>query len=94
MINTKEAIEEILTEYGVTFTDALAERLMKEITPVEKVGRWIPVSERLPEKDDLYLICFDDGEYELAYFHKGVVCYSGVIAWMPLPDPYKQEVEE
>lgn len=31
MINTKETIEEILTEYGVPFTDTLADRLIKEI---------------------------------------------------------------
>jgi len=31
MINTKETIEETLTEYGVPFTDALADRLIKEI---------------------------------------------------------------
>ena len=54
---------------------------------------WIPVSERLPEKDDLYLICFDDGEYDLVYFSKGAFSYSGVIAWMPLPKPYKAEME-
>lgn len=31
MINSKEIIEETLTEYGVAFTDALADRLIKEI---------------------------------------------------------------
>lgn len=31
MKNTKEAIEDTLTEYGVAFTDALADRLIKEI---------------------------------------------------------------
>ena len=31
MINTKETIEKALTEYGVPFTDALADRLIKEI---------------------------------------------------------------
>lgn len=31
MINTKDTIEEILTEYGVVFTDILADRLIKEI---------------------------------------------------------------
>lgn len=31
MINTKETIEKTLTEYGVAFTDALADRLIKEI---------------------------------------------------------------
>lgn len=54
-------------------------------------GGWIPVSERLPEKDDLYLICFDDGEYDLVYFCKGAFSYSGVIAWLPLPEPYRED---
>lgn len=31
MKNTKEAIEDTLTEYGVAFTDTLADRLIKEI---------------------------------------------------------------
>ena len=58
------------------------------------MSEWIPVSERLPEKDDLYLICFDDGEYELVYFCKGAFSYSGVIAWMPLPEPYEADKED
>ena len=51
--------------------------------------KWIPVTRRLPEKDDLYLICFDDGEFELVYFSKGAFSYSGVVAWIPLPQPYE-----
>lgn len=66
---------------------------IKALSSSENPNKWIPVSERLPEKDDLYLICFDDGEYDLVYFCKGFFSRSGVIAWMPLPDPYKQEVE-
>ena len=31
----KEKIEQILVEYGVSFTDALADRLMKEFKPCE-----------------------------------------------------------
>lgn len=31
----KEKIEQILVEYGVSFTDALADRLMKELKPCE-----------------------------------------------------------
>ena len=32
---TKEYLEEILTEYGVAFTDSLADRLLKEFEPCE-----------------------------------------------------------
>lgn len=32
---TKEYLEEILTEYGVAFTDSLADRLLKEFKPCE-----------------------------------------------------------
>ena len=66
---------------------------MPSVTPQPKTGHWIPVSERLPEKDELYLVYFDDGEYELAYFSNGVFSYSGVVAWMPLPEPYKEVSE-
>ena len=54
---------------------------------------WISVSERLPEKADLYLVNFDDGAYHLAYFINGACDYSDVIAWMPLPEPYRAESE-
>ena len=36
---TKEYLEEILTEYGVAFTDSLADRLLREFKP--KTGHWI-----------------------------------------------------
>ena len=62
---------------------------MPSVNPQEPKTGWIPVNERLPEKDDLYLIYFDDGEYNLAYFSHGAFGYCGVIAWMPLPEPYK-----
>ena len=34
---TKEYLENILTEYGVAFTDSLADRLLKEFEPCEDV---------------------------------------------------------
>ena len=73
--------------------DMAIKALEQEPSSSENPNKWIPVSERLPEKDDLYLICFDDGEYDLVYFSKGAFSYSGVIAWMPLPEPYKAESE-
>ena len=85
------------------------------------VGRWIPVSERLPEEDGEYLLFgkIDEdeenylfiGEYDSCgeqfgiwqeqYDRSTLGClgseffeYARVIAWMPLPEPYKAESED
>lgn len=71
----------------------------------ERVGKWIPVTERLPEGDKEVLVTSDWGflyiaEYEV--FSDGVGRWSetvegrfiDVTAWMPLPEPYKEEVTE
>ncbi len=61
--------------------------------------RWIPVTERLPE-DGTYL-CTLDGELigeegsftGMCGFYNGKWDEEGcVIAWMPLPEPYKDEI--
>ena len=62
--------------------------------------RWIPVSERLPEHKGDYLVTFKllfTYPVEVCYFDgqawdKGQ--YDAVLAWMPLPKPYKGESEE
>lgn len=64
----------------------------KHAPTIEPEQRWIPVSERLPEKDGCYLT---------TTMYKQVYCdyWNGdyfdrtetVIAWMPLPSPYKGE---
>ena len=74
------------------------------------VDEWIPVSERLPEERGMYLVTekefaigdrnhsgkfkvkteqveFHDGKWNRAKFYE-------VIAWQPLPEPYKKEGEE
>lgn len=71
-----------------------------------KTGHWIPVSERLPEKKGRYLTTILN-EYDnrlryimtCDYFPNGYwypdeeSASSNVIAWMPLPEPYKAESE-
>ena len=61
--------------------------------------KWIPVSEKLPETKGTYLVSTEFENYvfvETAYYQEGkflnddeLVC-EGVLAWMPLPEPYKE----
>lgn len=63
------------------------------------VEKWIPVSERLPEKYAYTLWCASSGYVRSDYFNGEFwedakkLGYE-VIAWMPLPKPYKAEREE
>lgn len=62
---------------------------------VEYGNGWIPCSERLPEKYGRYLVCNDGVAWIADFFNStwfGKRCrYSDVIAWMPLPEPYKPD---
>lgn len=70
-----------------------------ENLPSADVPHWIPCSERLPEEDGEYLVTDVSGGVATVtetYFitdcdgdgHWGAL---DVIAWMPLPEPYKEE---
>ena len=63
----------------------------------QKTGAWIPVGERLPSESGWYFVtvqgveCVSDMVW---YYHEshewnGVSETQKVIAWMPLPEPYK-----
>ena len=58
-------------------------------------GEWVPVSERLPEYTGLYLISIYD-LVTVANFTGKHFCdrqmdnFVDVIAWQPLPEPYKK----
>ena len=62
---------------------------------------WIPVSERVPEKSGYYIVSLNDAVDSYASFGNGKWYYVAfdlvlkeyreheVIAWKPLPEPYK-----
>ena len=85
--------------FQVFAVDALEEAtlIIKSIPSAQQEQRWIPVSQRLPEKGQTCLVC-DEGVIAIDK-------YLGIgnplnwdwydrdyEAWMPLPEPYKGEI--
>ena len=60
------------------------------IKALEQEPRWIPVSERLPE-EGIYLVCTDKGYIATIMYDRSMkwLLRAKIIAWMPLPQPYK-----
>lgn len=77
---------------------------LPSVTPQPKTGEWIPVSERLPEEKVEVLATTEWGSITIAerYSANDYFIYEGatnadeddIIAWMPLPKPYKAQESE
>lgn len=76
---------------------------VRELPPVQPKSRWIPVSEKLPEKGGDYLVTTEwKGSYSGdVYIETNMAVYrekekewdcAGVVAWMPLPEPYEADM--
>lgn len=79
----------------------------KKVIERLKATNWIPVSERLPEIKMPYEECYlvTDGRFcWMAYYIrekewifadctncKNKIDWTDVVAWMPLPEPYKED---
>lgn len=72
---------------------------INEMPTVEPEQRWIPVTERLPKEDKpVFVYLFYDSPY-IAWLSDGVWHTDDFIvdkdhepaAWMPLPEPYREE---
>ena len=66
------------------------------LVPSAQPQRWISVTERLPEEAGLYLVSTECGAVFDRWFSYGTFDYTDdeVVAWMPLPEPYKGENDE
>ena len=100
----------LLTHYVFYITVTFCKDDLQELVDEKVEGlaqhmerRWIPVSERLPSVKNYqrkYLVTLKDKTVCDAMFtecdgeHWWNYNYDDVIAWMPLPEPYKEESEE
>lgn len=81
--------------------DRLYEAMKVAVQALEQEPKWIPVSERLPEINEWVVCQCRANIYEVlkftsyGWYHDDAHCYMDgfVIAWMPLPKPYKGEQE-
>ena len=73
---------------------------MNEVNDTNVGSNWIPCSERLPEEGIYVMCCFDDGTVDVLWQKwqedEALLFYADfdnqirkVIAWQPLPEPYK-----
>ena len=80
----------------------IIEQLLADLAQDEKENGWIPVSERLPEASGTYQVtCMDGRIYHSTYAKfqsklkrwdlTGARSYWKVTAWLPLPEPYKED---
>lgn len=96
-------------QYNMGLTDGI--KALKKLPSAQPEQKWIPCSERLPEKHgEMYLVTISDGSvysfalqwdinrkrWYLSFLNNGEIYIDyidDVIAWMPLPEPYKEDVE-
>ena len=83
------------------FVRSIAVRAIRDMPPAQPEQKWIPCSEQLPEEGIKVLACLKDwrtGErktvvsYRIDYnYWHGYGRYNeACVAWMPLPEPYKE----
>lgn len=99
LISRREAIEAVHEEFDTCtvwdesgrYTADEVERIL-DCVPSAQPDRWIPVAERLPEKTGKYLVTVKNGNvYATAYCAMDKKFNCAAVAWMELPEPYKEE---
>ena len=81
-----------LNEYE--FAKGLAELGLKSVPSAVPEPQWIPCSERLPEKPNMYTVTDSKGDVVRFVFYDTESSREYWLrcakAWMPLPDPYSE----
>ena len=119
LISRSRLIEEIKRYQMDIVSKATAMKVIRNaptVTDTNVGGKWIPCSERLPNKDEYlkndgrFIVTDGNRVYQSIYDIYSAHCFrtlvlfdfgsrsnfevdNCVIAWMPLPEPYKGETE-
>lgn len=99
IIDEDEAIAMIRDCFRRSPTIAIiAMEIIKNLPSAQPEPQWIPCSERLPDKPNVYTVTdhegrvvryvYNDNEFSREYWKR---CAK---AWMPLPEPYKEGQDE
>ena len=79
--------------HSMDYCDDILEMIESQPT-IAQESQWIPCSERLPENDESVLISHSHGVAKAWWNGRfwssvSIKKYKTVVAWMPLPEPYK-----
>lgn len=99
-----EAIETLRANYPDACYEQLREAVDKAIKALE-AQEWVPCKERLSEEETDVLICNSIGNIEISrgsysteasdwIWYTSGWRFGEVIAWKPLPEPYKEDGNE
>ena len=89
LISRQQAIDAL---YNIDEYNSRSVIAIKNLPSIQPEQRWIPVTERLPEKSGYYLATVDIGWkiVDVIYFNNGsgFLMANTVKAWKPTPEPY------
>lgn len=97
-----EEVVIVVLDTLVDFNSTLQRFALKDIEVIEPEPHWIPCSERTPETDEVMLVTAQPKKgapnvnrayYMNGHWH-GSGSMSNVVAWMEMPEPYKEGDEE
>ena len=106
-MNNQQAIDRLVKHLAfilimvipILWTENTVEAIEMGIHALEET-KWIPCSEKMPEDNTDVIVCFYSGTVtEMRYWGNGI--FQGIyehtaktiVAWMPLPEPYKEKTE-
>jgi hypothetical protein len=81
--------------YSTLYLYELAD-MIDDAPTIDIYGKWIPCSERLPKQGEQIIGTFDNGNGKIIvsqenFFTQLLKKPYPLVAWMPLPEPYKGE---